>query len=585
MYETANGKLLAEIGEKTDKVEAFSFSPNGKEMAIKWRSKAIWFWDVETGSKPEKFSAWVPIIQNIMYSPCGNKLAFDLFLYDRKTGKPLNPVPGHSKGIASVVVSADGNTLVTGGSGGLILWDGRSGRLLRRLKEDREEVWTVQIAFACKDKILVSAEHRGHPIKATDSLIRFTDVATGKERPPIRCRGRVLALRVDPAGSLLAAIIKAVGICIWDTNTGKELLRLPESTTQENDRRTWWTNLTFSSDGRKLVACGDSMVTDEGDFFHSARIWDLKTRSSQHTMIPARDALALALTANGQTLIAIAEWDGIVFGDLSGKNRHRKIPCPWNHIASPVISPDQKLLAHETNEGGLFSRIEIREVTSGRLVTSLRGSLRTFDPIAFSRDGRRIYFVEGGNVLGWDLLTDAARLTPEVRLSKAQIAHCWGQLASADPRLAFRAMGRLGRDPREAVAGLKEFLKPVPHRDVARIRKLIANLNDDEFEVREGAIMQLASLGRFAHPELQEAFRNTKSLQVQRSAGTLLKLMTSEGSPTENLRVSRAVMLLEWLGSEEARELLQQLAKGEPLSPLSIQAREALPRLSRQRDR
>jgi hypothetical protein len=61
----------------------------------------------------------------------------------------------------------------------------------------------------------------------------------------------------------------------------------------------------------------------------------------------------------------------------------------------------------------------------------------------------------------------------------------------------------------------------------------------------------------------------------------LLQKMSGQSAGGELLRQLRAVELLESLGSAEARQVLETLAKGAPGARLTKEARAALDRLNR----
>src|SRR5262249_20722939 len=115
---------------------------------------------------------------------------------------------------------------------------------------------------------------------------------------------------------------------------------------------------------------------------------------------------------------------------------------------------------------------------------------------------------------------------------------------------------------------LKDRLKPRELSDEEKkVAKLIADLDDDDFAVRETASAQLARLGERADPFLKKALAETKSLEVRRRVEALLaKRAGDDGLGGDQLRQLRGVRVLEQIGSPEARELLESLSK-ESLPP------------------
>jgi hypothetical protein len=164
------------------------------------------------------------------------------------------------------------------------------------------------------------------------------------------------------------------------------------------------------------------------------------------------------------------------------------------------------------------------------------------------------------------------------RLTPAKLEALWGDLAGALPR-AYPARAALLASPEDSLPFLKEKLRPVPAADAARVKRLIAELGDKRFAVREKAMADLQQLGEQAAPLLREALRTAKSLEARRRLETLLKGL--DGWSAEKQRTLRALDVLESVGTPPARTLLQSLAGGLPGCFLTREAQAALRRLGR----
>jgi hypothetical protein len=109
-------------------------------------------------------------------------------------------------------------------------------------------------------------------------------------------------------------------------------------------------------------------------------------------------------------------------------------------------------------------------------------------------------------------------------------------------------------------------------------RKLLADLDGDSFEVREAAAKRLKELGLHAEPALRAALNAKPSLEQRRRIEPLLAALaeTPQSLSAEDLRELRAVIVLERIGSPEARRRLEDAAKGPSSARLTRQARAAL---------
>jgi HEAT repeat protein len=117
--------------------------------------------------------------------------------------------------------------------------------------------------------------------------------------------------------------------------------------------------------------------------------------------------------------------------------------------------------------------------------------------------------------------------------------------------------------------------------DHERIARLVAELDDNEYEVRVKAMKALANLGPAAHPALRKALASP-SAEVRRRATMLLE--KKGDGPTlapDELRALRAIEVLLHIGTAEARPVLEGLAAGPKEAVVTQDAAAALTLLSR----
>jgi hypothetical protein len=155
----------------------------------------------------------------------------------------------------------------------------------------------------------------------------------------------------------------------------------------------------------------------------------------------------------------------------------------------------------------------------------------------------------------------------------------WTELASKDAPTAYRAVWSLVNDPAGGADMLRRKMPGVKKQfDDDLLRKLIAQLDDEDFEKREEAEKRLAEVGEPAGPVLRGALANSTSAEQRRRLGNLLALL-QRGRTAEELRILRAVGALELSRAPGALALLREWASGVPGVLLTDQAREALARV------
>src|SRR5262249_13270350 len=141
----------------------------------------------------------------------------------------------------------------------------------------------------------------------------------------------------------------------------------------------------------------------------------------------------------------------------------------------------------------------------------------------------------------WETLNLTGEPPAAAKLSPKELEALWADLAGADAAKAYRTIRALVAAPELAVPFLGQQLRPVPAPPPERLARLIADLDDRQFAVREKATRELEKLGRLVKPKLQEVLAGQPSLEVrQRAAAILQRLERSPLSP-EELRGCRSV--------------------------------------------
>lgn len=168
----------------------------------------------------------------------------------------------------------------------------------------------------------------------------------------------------------------------------------------------------------------------------------------------------------------------------------------------------------------------------------------------------------------------AKEVKPPVAVSD-KLEALWTDLASDDRAKAWRAALTLATAPKDALTLFKARLKPVTV-DEDYLAKRIRQLDSDEFEVRERASEELKEAGEVAVPLLKKALENTSSAEVRRRIEELLEPVRLAMASS---RSARAVLVLETIGNEDARKLLEALARGRTAAALTQAAKAALGRM------
>jgi hypothetical protein len=227
------------------------------------------------------------------------------------------------------------------------------------------------------------------------------------------------------------------------------------------------------------------------------------------------------------------------------------------------------------------------DLSSGQVVRELDANARYYlGNLAFSPDGSRLASAGYENtVLVWDvsdLRKGVGAAAP--RLSPDELESLWLDLSGSDAGRAYRAIWKLAVGPRQGVPFLKRRLTGPPTSDEKRLAKLIGELDDDRFSVREKASQELEQLGPKAERALRQALARGPSAEARRRIEHLLERFGGKDAPplpSRELIALRVLEALEHSESPEAREAIGELASGASDSRLTREAKASLRRLEK----
>lgn len=166
-------------------------------------------------------------------------------------------------------------------------------------------------------------------------------------------------------------------------------------------------------------------------------------------------------------------------------------------------------------------------------------------------------------------------------LTDKQLEPIWADMADKDAAKGVQACAIL-YGAKQAVPFLKLRLTAkvmkLPEVDAKTVAKLIADLDDEEFTTREKASVELGKLGSAVVPTLETALKNVKSNEQRMRLERLLEKAKDVSALTQ---AKRGLEVLVALKTAEAKELLENLAKGGEGEWLGQAAKSGLERVAK----
>jgi WD40 repeat protein len=628
--EPASGKEIRRIDDLGNGLPVPLFSPDGKMLLVRHvGNPGIGLCDLETGKVVRWLGEPPPAGSqgffrgragsgtDVAFSPDGTLLATGgttVRLWETATGKEIVRVQGHGGTVNALVIAPGGDFIASRGTDGTVcLWDPATGK---QRHEFRTPAGTTAIGFAPDGRTIALGN--------ADTTIRLCDTATGRELRKLKGHVNGVAIvAFSPDGKTLASRGRLDNtIRLHDVATGAELRQIaiqlknnafPAGQAVVVRARTATrspSGLLFSPDGKQVASVVTGLSSARGAPSGAAAgtltLWDVTTgKEVRRIELPADTGITgFAFAPDGRTA-ATANTDGTVtlWEVASGKERGRLGKSAGARAAPPAplvafaggppaapATPASLTIAFAPDGRTLTARgpdqsLRVWDVITGKELGQLKGHQAGVTALALAPDGKTLASGSSDTtILVWDLTRfppEADTRTAELQPQDAQAL--WHDLGGDDAAKAFRAIHALAGARAQAVAFLGAHLRPVERVDPRKIDGWIADLDSTKFTARSQAAQELEKLGDLAVPALTRALGAEMSLETRRRVEQLLEKLTGVTLTPDQVRLTRALEVLERVGTPEARQVLETLRAGAPGALATREAEATLARLDGRR--
>jgi RNA polymerase sigma factor (sigma-70 family) len=560
-WDATTGKELRKLGlarsaPDNDRVVAKNlssgWSPDGHLLVLAGSSSALQFVDVASGKEVGIGTGPASAVLSAQFTPDGKQLFSrhgdgTLDKWDAVTGKQLDlPALPQQQQMPHTLISPDGKVIACTGPQGSAVADAATGKELGAHAVFQQNV-NVGMVFSPDSKALAVHQFR-------DKKIALFEMPSGKP---------LSTIAINPGGPARGGV--------W--------------------RNTMPAIVIFSPDSRMVAAFTDPATLS---------LWDVASGEHLAALFPANPNMVYggAFSPDGRCL-AIDRGDGVlpVYELASGQVRRSygvqepagRNQNPPGRIASEfgLPLPDPRVAfgpGGQTLWYALDRTVFVWDVTSGKQAATFQGHTGAIHSLAVAPGGKTVASASADTTaLLWDL-TRVVRPAPVVKaLTAKERDTCWQALLGGDAAQAFAAICELSAAPKEALPLIEEQIKPALPLDKKRVEELLASLESEQFKTRQQASAALLKIGERVVPAIDKVLAGKPPLEVKQRLQALRQQLSGLALQGERLRAYRAVEVLERIGTQEARQVLQVLAEGAPDALVTGAAQATLNRLTQQK--
>lgn len=483
-------------------------------------------------------------------------------LWSSESGSELTTRPTHRKGIAAIASERTGTHLASGASDGSIcIW---------RLADDCRTLKSVSALSVEGEVFCVSFSPDSERIAVgrASGKLNVLESATGTTLAclPVATQKRVgqplygVAWCADSRTLLLPV---AGRIVRWDTSSDT-------LTETETSHGAVVTGVSASPDGTILAS-----IDDQGTLFLTrTETGRTLARVGVQTGVSYRLCAPLVFSGDSRLLVVATDRGSLVVIEVATCQLRATLEAHRSHISSLASHPCRQWLVSSSWQDGRSAVLDLitqrtlcaipNETTAPPVVGYPDPVARTTCATFVGSRGIVVTGLTDTSCLVWcvqDKSPDHRSGVGEGRVHALKKA--WDELASTDAESAGRAVQMLASDGEAAVAVLSQHLVRREILSQEEIPMLIAGLSSEEFSEREQASRDLQALYVSVVPSLREALANTADAEVKTRLQGIITATEEPLIRVESvLQIARAIEVLEHVGSDSARRVLEDLSRG-----------------------
>jgi WD40 repeat protein len=430
VWDATTGREFARFAHD-DAVSSAGFSPDGRQVVTASADTTARIWEIETTARELVRMAHDDRVHSAHFSADGQRIVTasadgSVRVWGSASGQQLGRLP-HDADVLSASFGPDERSIVTAVAKAARVWNATTGKEIVRIAVSNGD--SLESTRMSPDgRTVATASWRG--------IAGVWDATTGRELAHLSHDAVVSFVDFSLDGRLMVTASRDRTARIWDPTTGKERVRLP------HDFMVF--SASFSADGRRLVTSSRETVTrlSRDTLQAETRIWD--TDTGKELLRVKHDHLisVATLSRDGRQLLTASDDKTVRLWDAeTGKELSRLLH--EDAVVSASYSPDGRRIVSASADG----TARVWDVATGTEVARLvhDGAVSSAE---FIPDGRRVLTAsDDGTARVWDVTLTSLRDARLIEFVCAHsLARAGTKLTSLDVKAAPILFRREGED-------------------------------------------------------------------------------------------------------------------------------------------